>query len=61
MPPPLETTNTWCAAVHCYISTKMVSIKQVNDEPASHLSGSGTYSLRFKIRLVPMTHLVFCE
>jgi hypothetical protein len=58
---PLEITNMQFAAVHCYIDTIMVSIKPVNDEPASRLTGGGTNLLGFKTWQVPVTNSVFCK
>lgn len=47
--------NAWCAAVCCSIATKMASVKQVRDYPASHLTDSGANLLHFKIHQFPMT------
>ena len=58
IPSPLEVTNAPCAAVHCSIATKMMSVKPVTDGPASRLIGSGTNLLRFKTRQVPVTRPV---
>ena len=51
-------TNTWLAAAHSSIATKMASVKPVTDDTASRLTGSGTNLLRFKSRQVPVTHPV---
>jgi len=61
MCPLLEITNVWCAAVHCYIAIKIMSIKPVKDELASCLTGSDTNLLRAKTRQVPVTQPVFCK
>lgn len=59
MSPPVEITNVRCAAVHCYIATKMVSIKPVKDEPPSHLTGSGTNYCALKLVRFPWLILYF--
>ena len=51
-------TTAWCAATHCSIATKMVSVKPVTDDSTSHLADSCTNLLRFKTRPVPANHPV---